>query len=1015
MSLFNKRFLRNAIHAFDFPTGQTLERKLAVISTWQKSLKDSDLEKTKETSIQGAFLQKFFENLLDYTSQFEGKSEWNLVQHLKTEVDTTQADGTLGFYTAVGGSTRAVIELKDAKTPLDKKQTSRKHGYTPVEQAHLYSLKFDGCNWIIVSNFKEIRLYNKHRSLNRYEIFDVLTLNEPAEFKRFYYLLCFENLIARKGKSAIDRLIEDTNEQEEDISKKFYQDFKMLREKLFQHLSENNPSITDKALLLEQTQKLLDRLIFILFCEDMPGLLPSNLIRETYDRALRSFSASETRIWDEFRGLFRAVDEGNTRVRPPINAYNGGLFEPDEVLDNLVIQDKMFEELVLLAKYDFESDLNVNILGHIFEQSISDIEQFKASLSGDEIPKRNGKRKKEGIYYTPEYITRYLVEQTVGAYLDEHPDKLEQLTILDPACGSGAFLNQAHTFLQQQWQVAYEEGRVKSKDAEFGGMFDYNPIENDRSMVLRNLYGVDLNNESVEITKLALWLKTARPDKPLQNLDENIKCGNSLVNDTTVAGDKAFSWDENFPQVMAEGGFDVVVGNPPYIFARDKGFSEQEKKYYYKHFELASYQLNTYLLFIERVFNLLKDGGYLAFIVPNTWLTINTFSALREFLLKQTSELQIVNIYDKVFEDASVDTCLLIFRKGKPTGVKVGEFRDGLLNIIGEAEPELFLRDSNVINISLVKHKEIAKVIKKIEADSQVLGNIAEVKAGLKAYETGKGEPIQTDEMKNNRVWHSDTQVDNSYARYLEGRDVERYGIVWGGHWLKYGKNLAAPRDSKLFVNPRILIRQIPSLPPYSINAVFINEPYLNDINSMIVLDFKDVDPLFILAVLNSRLTTFWFVHTFDKFQRKTFPQFKVNELKKFPIPIANNEQQQRLAEKARRMMELREKLHLETSKALEIIKAEYNLKAISQRLQGFYELGWNEFVDELEKQKVKLSLKQKDELHDWFREKQKQLGDLRNLIAQLDRSIDVDIYALYGLTNDEIHVIEALDHKLSV
>ena len=266
MDLFNKRFLRNAVHAFDFPSGEALSEKLAIVATWQKSLKDSDLERTKESAIQGAFLQRFFTDLLDYTSQFEGESTWNLVQHPKTEVDKTEADGALGFYTPVSSRTRAVIELKDAKTPLDKKQTSRKQGYTPVEQAHLYALKFDGCDWIIVSNFKELRLYNKHRSLDRYEKFDVLTLHEDAEFKRFYYLLCRQNLIAVEGKSVVDRLIEDTSVQEEDISKKFYRDFKALRGKLYAHLTEQNPGFTDKPLLLEKTQKLLDRLIFTFFC-----------------------------------------------------------------------------------------------------------------------------------------------------------------------------------------------------------------------------------------------------------------------------------------------------------------------------------------------------------------------------------------------------------------------------------------------------------------------------------------------------------------------------------------------------------------------------------------------------------------------------------------------------------------------------------------------------------------------------------------------------------------------------
>ena len=163
--------------------------------------------------------------------------------------------------------------------------------------------------------------------------------------------------------------------------------------------------------------------------------------------------------------------------------------------------------------------------------------------------------------------------------------------------------------------------------------------------------------------------------------------------------------------------------------------------------------------------------------------------------------------------------------------------------------------------------------------------------------------------MKNNRVYHSKSKESNDYGKYLEGKDVKRYGINWGGLWLKYGECLAAPRDEKLFTSPRILVRQIPSPPPHSINAVFTKEYLLNDINSMIIYDFNGIDPLFTLAVLNSKITTFWFVNTFDKFQRKIFPQFKVKELAIFPIPSASPAEQEKIAKKAQTMLDLNKEL----------------------------------------------------------------------------------------------------------
>lgn len=206
-----------------------------------------------------------------------------MVNEAKTDIDSTRADGALGFFSSSENITRAVIELKDAKTPLDKKQSSRKDYDSPVSQAFSYSSKFDGCDWIIVSNFKEIRLYHKDRGQGYFESFEVLNLNDEKEFKRFYFMLCKQNLIDRNRNSLLDKLVKDTSKNEEDISKQFYKDFKALRQELFVHFCEHNPNI-DKKCLLEKTQKFLDRLVFIMFCEDSGvGLLPINTLKNYYD------------------------------------------------------------------------------------------------------------------------------------------------------------------------------------------------------------------------------------------------------------------------------------------------------------------------------------------------------------------------------------------------------------------------------------------------------------------------------------------------------------------------------------------------------------------------------------------------------------------------------------------------------------------------------------------------------------------------------------------------------------
>src|SRR5260370_37956168 len=249
MNLFNQKLSRERIARFDFPTGEKAAQIEKIIANWQYSLKDRNLSKTKEKSIQGLFLIKFFEEILGYSSQATSPEEWNLIQHPASEVDAQEPDGSLGFYTKGEKVTKAIIELKDAKTLLDKKQSGREKGYTPIEQAYLYATKFDRCNWIIVSNFREIRLYNKNRTQDFFEKFDVLELHKPEEFKRFYYLLCKQNLISRSKTSIIDDLANDSTQEDENITFKFYSDYKNLRLNLYHDLVEQNPQV-EKTLLL---------------------------------------------------------------------------------------------------------------------------------------------------------------------------------------------------------------------------------------------------------------------------------------------------------------------------------------------------------------------------------------------------------------------------------------------------------------------------------------------------------------------------------------------------------------------------------------------------------------------------------------------------------------------------------------------------------------------------------------------------------------------------------------------
>ncbi len=484
-----------------------------------------------------------------------------------------------------------------------------------------------------------------------------------------------------------------------------------------------------KQRLFRTSQKLIDRFLFIFFAEDR-GLLPPNSTRQILDKWKSDNDFGDERpLFELFKQYFRFLDTGRqgTNSRAEIFAYNGGLFMPDTVLDSLHISnDLLYRHALRLQSYDFESQVDVNILGHIFENSLNEIESVNAEIEGKDFDKQKSKRKKDGVFYTPKYITKYIVDNTIGklctekkaelgleeeAYrkdrknrrtatlvdlqstLDAYRNWLLRLTICDPACGSGAFLNQALDFLIKEHAMLDE-----LKSAMLGGGFLFPDIEN--TILEKNIYGVDLNQESVEIAKLSLWLRTAQPRRKLNNLSSNIKCGNSLIDSRAVAGDKAFNWKTEFPHVFEKGGFDVVIGNPPYGAYLDAAAKEYTGKFY-QTFQ-GNYEI--YFFFIELTKRLLSKNGRIGFISPDTWINIPQARLLRIFVLENFSVDTIVAFKHSVFPDASLNAIVFLLTKGGDTNTCE------IVNI-----------DSKALDISdATIHKKIANVKKwRISDDNQ--------------------------------------------------------------------------------------------------------------------------------------------------------------------------------------------------------------------------------------------------------------------------------------------------------
>jgi hypothetical protein len=386
----------------------------------------------------------------------------------------------------------------------------------------------------------------------------------------------------------------------------------------------NNPSFPGRpGELLRLTQKLLDRFIFAFFCEDMGErlLFPPQMLKDFLGRRSVEpfYDENGPELWDFFRRLFALMNSGGTLNRLTLPEINGGLFATDPLIDGLSIPNHVFAKagqglneaslesdaetlFYLCARYnyagrgDVKESLSLYILGHIFEQSITELEYREGELEGRETVAKLSKRKRDGVYYTPEPVVNYLVEQTLGPWFADakaacgyprpeegsppvaaataYVERLQNIRIVDPACGSGAFLISAfRRLLAERGAAARDVDRARGGPP---GAIDETPLI--ASILRDNIYGVDINPASVEIAKLALWLHSTRASAPLSSLERTIRIGNSLVDDDFWAGRertdaleervRPFNWRTAFPEVWGggrEGGFDIVLGNPPYV------------------------------------------------------------------------------------------------------------------------------------------------------------------------------------------------------------------------------------------------------------------------------------------------------------------------------------------------------------------------------------------------------------------------------------------------------------------
>lgn len=1036
MALFQEAIIRKYLRNLD---EEVIESAFKEYKRVYSPEKIKNIRVAKEEQYQEGFIKEIFGSVLGYSVYPE--SPYNIETEKKNETNSKKADGAILKDEKVVG----VIELKDNKT---------KNLDAVKDQAFGYKNNHKECSYVISSNFHKLRFYIDDAT--EYEEFDLYNLDKET-FKRFYLYLRKEGLL---DKNIPKLLRQETKFHEEEISKKLYKDYSNFKRSFFKNALKNNPEF-DKLSLFKKSQKFLDRVLFILFAEDK-GLVTTNSVVQIVEKwqSLKDDAFDTPRplynlILLFFNNLYQGKKDNNGTVLIP--EFGGELFAPDEVLDQLSIDDEVLkDDLLKLSKYDFNTDVDVNILGHIFEHSLNEVDDVEAELRGEQLDKTKSKRKKDGVFYTPKYITKYIVDNTLGKLCSEKKIELNlnddiaiyeylksdsklnekgknlyerlnsfktwllTVTVCDPACGSGAFLNQALSYFIEEHKF------VDDLIAELTNT-PLRLFDTELQILENNIFGVDINEESVEIAKLSLWLRTAQPGRKLSNLSNNIKCGNSLIDDSEVAGDKAFNWEKEFPCVFEKGGFDVVIGNPPYVNVElmpifEKDFYKANYKTFFKRSDLFS-------LFIELSIDKLTSTGRVSFIIPSIVLNNLSYKRIRDLILDNNWLEEVCYTGGKVFDDATVDSTILILNKG-------GRFKEislknalDFFNPIIQAVPFGYFEkydqnisvghgDKNEITDKLFSkdfllcesYFQIFQGVVTGNNDAFIFNTKEETKEkGIEddiIFSMCHGRDISKWSINNRRVIaYLDSKTDISrlqganlwltrfYEQLMDRRECKNGVIPW--------YSLQWPREKEQFLHfPKILIQNTrnESLRP-RIVATIDEEGLFGTQGLNFIIPTGEIDIYAMLGLLNSKLINYLFATKFLNLA------IKADYLKKIQFPVELKSS--KIKDLSKELSDKYKVYHTESSNFIKLIQIKFGLGKISKKLENWYMLDFASLLSEFKKAKITLDFYSEEKLMIYFEEKKNLVYGLKSQIDQTDKEIDRMVYELYGLTEEEIQIVE--------
>jgi type I restriction-modification system DNA methylase subunit len=844
-----------------------------------------------------------------------------------------------------------------------KKPTANIHDEKWARQAIRYSWN-KGVTWAVLTNFDRLLVFNAQdvkSSLKEKLLFDIPCADYIGRFEDIERL-SKDSLAA----NALDVYAERIGKkyQKVPITLLLYKDLNECRRLLTQSLAQWNPELKKKQDLLDEgVQKLLDRLIFIRVAEDR-GVEPPTLLP-----LLRAWEAdkgeNKTPLYQSMIGTFRELDkiyDSNLFSEHPFEKWEEYSNTTKDVVALLYGKEGYYEYDFKVMPADVLGTVYENYLGYRLSQAKS-----KKKLFGEmELSRDAGKRKEQGIYYTPAFVVDYIVRHALQPVLDRCKTYQELLAvkILDPACGSGSFLLKALEVLNEKYKELGQKGDEDTK----------------RLILTMNLFGVDLDEQAVEIAKLNLLINSLDKREPLAAT--NIKCGNSLISGTDVElkkyfgadfrGKKPFNWKEEFPDVFKQGGFDVVIGNPPYV--RPENVEEDERSYFIKsgHFEKFFGRFDIYILFIERALKLLRENGNLSFIIPSSFFNQNYAKVLREWLLTDFEVEDIEDLSDvKVFDSAAVQCAILLAKNVKPNFehvIRIGRpqsIENAVLGLKKETSPQTSFLKMPQCMIRTDLNIGFQPIIDKVKEQSIFMSDICYVAIGIVPHDS------KTGASKDRLI--SSKKISPSQKRYIEGKDIGRYKLIWRGIYLDYQPKLMhRPKFKELLENDKLFVRNISTKEGllavldrekyYSNDTVSICVPWylLEQVKERGVLgsegqlaNSRKYDLLYLLAVINSKLLNFYFKKVLSS-NLHVYPE-AVRSLPIHRIDFENLQEKEVFAD----LTELAEKL-LDFQKQFHVVEEHSN---------------------------------------DWER--------IKSEIEKTDRKIDEAVYQLYGLTPEEIAVVE--------